>query len=78
LDQPDERFHEGFQRKLVTRREEIAWIEEPVHPLDVDLHREIGAKTERRLATGENLFSRDDAKNLIRYAGLRKDRERRP
>ena len=27
------------------------------------------------IATGENLFSRDDARNLIRYAGLRKDRD---
>jgi L-alanine-DL-glutamate epimerase-like enolase superfamily enzyme len=54
---------------------ELAWIEEPVHPLDFELHREIVARTELPLATGENLFSRDDARNLIRYAGLRKDRD---
>jgi len=53
----------------------IAWIEEPVHPLDFDLHRDIAAHTAVPLATGENLFSRDDARNLLRYAGLRSDRD---
>jgi L-alanine-DL-glutamate epimerase-like enolase superfamily enzyme len=53
----------------------IAWVEEPVHPLDFDLHRDIAAHTASPLATGENLFSRDDARNLIRYGGLRKDRD---
>ena len=53
----------------------LAWIEEPVHPLDFDLHREIAAQSSFALATGENLFSRDDARNLLRYAGLRKDRD---
>ena len=27
------------------------------------------------IATGENLFSLDDARNLLRYGGLRKDRD---
>ena len=54
----------------------LAWIEEPVHPLDFELHsRHRGAKPASPIATGENLFSRDDARNLIRYAGLRKDRD---
>jgi L-alanine-DL-glutamate epimerase-like enolase superfamily enzyme len=53
----------------------IAWIEEPVHPLDFDLHRDVAAQMTIPLATGENLFSRDDARNLVRYAGLRKDRD---
>ena len=53
----------------------LAWIEEPVHPLDFELHRDIAAQSPIALATGENLFSRDDARNLIRYAGLRKDRD---
>jgi D(-)-tartrate dehydratase len=53
----------------------LAWIEEPVHPLDFDLHRDIAARSQIPIATGENLFSRDDARNLIRYAGLRKDRD---
>ena len=53
----------------------IAWIEEPVHPLDFDLHRDIAAHTAIPLATGENLFSCDDARNLIRHGGLRRDRD---
>jgi D(-)-tartrate dehydratase len=53
----------------------LAWIEEPVQPLDFDLHRDIAAHAEIPIATGENLFSRDDARNLIRYGGLRKDRD---
>jgi len=53
----------------------LAWIEEPVHPLDFELLRDIAARCQIALATGENLFSRDDARNLLRYAGLRKDRD---
>ena len=53
----------------------LAWIEEPVHPLDFALHRDVAAHSHLPIATGENLFSRDDARNLIRYAGLRPDRD---
>jgi L-alanine-DL-glutamate epimerase-like enolase superfamily enzyme len=53
----------------------LAWIEEPVHPLDFDLTRDIAAQSDVAIATGENLFSRDDARNLLRYAGLHKDRD---
>jgi L-alanine-DL-glutamate epimerase-like enolase superfamily enzyme len=53
----------------------LAWIEEPVHPLDFDLHRDIAAMSALPLATGENLFSCDDARNLLRYAGLRRERD---
>jgi D(-)-tartrate dehydratase len=53
----------------------LAWIEEPVHPLDFELHRDIAAHSHLPIATGENLFSRDDARNLIRYAGLHQDRD---
>ncbi|MDH7798814.1 MULTISPECIES: enolase C-terminal domain-like protein [unclassified Beijerinckia] len=53
----------------------LAWIEEPVHPLDYELHREVAAVSPLPLATGENLFSRDDARNLLRHGGLRPDRD---
>ena len=53
----------------------LAWIEEPVHPLDFELTRDIAAHSPIPIATGENLFSRDDARNLLRYGGLRKDRD---
>jgi L-alanine-DL-glutamate epimerase-like enolase superfamily enzyme len=53
----------------------LAWIEEPVHPLDYDLHRELAERFASPIATGENLFSADDARNLLRYGGLRPDRD---
>jgi L-alanine-DL-glutamate epimerase-like enolase superfamily enzyme len=53
----------------------LAWLEEPVHPLDFELHRELAAQSSLPLATGENLFSVDDARNLLRYGGLRRDRD---
>jgi D(-)-tartrate dehydratase len=53
----------------------LAWIEEPVHPLDFYLHRDVAAISSLPLATGENLFSRDDARNLLRHGGLRRDRD---
>ncbi len=53
----------------------LAWIEEPVHPLDYDLHRELVQRCATPLATGENLFSADDARNLLRHGGLRADRD---
>src|SRR5882757_9981662 len=53
----------------------LAWIEEPVHPLDFELHGEVAALSGLPLATGENIFSHDDARNLLRYGGLRRDRD---
>jgi D(-)-tartrate dehydratase len=53
----------------------LAWIEEPVHPLDFELTREFATRSAVPLATGENLFSADDAQNLLRYGGLRSDRD---
>ncbi|AXK80926.1 mandelate racemase [Pseudolabrys taiwanensis] len=53
----------------------LAWLEEPVHPLDYDLHHDIATVSPLPLATGENLFSRDDVRNLLRYGGLRRDRD---
>jgi L-alanine-DL-glutamate epimerase-like enolase superfamily enzyme len=50
-------------------------MEEPVHPLDYDLHRELAERYPSAIATGENLFSADDARNLLRYGGLRPDRD---
>lgn len=53
----------------------LAWIEEPVAPLDYALLRDIAALSSLPIATGENLFSCDDARNLIRHGGMRKDRD---
>ena len=51
------------------------WYEEPGDPLDFELHKELGKTYSGSLATGENLFSVHDAKNLIRYAGMRKEKD---
>ena len=51
----------------------LFWYEEPGDPLDFELQRELGNHYKGPMATGENLFSLQDARNLIRYAGMRKD-----
>jgi len=56
-------------------RDAIAWLEEPASALDYELNREIAALSSLPIATGENLFSYDDARNLLRYGGLRGDRD---
>ncbi|ARQ02439.1 enolase C-terminal domain-like protein [Pseudorhodoplanes sinuspersici] len=53
----------------------IAWLEEPVHPLDYDLHRQLAGSCAIPLATGENIFSADDTRNLLRHGGLRPERD---
>jgi D(-)-tartrate dehydratase len=54
---------------------DLAWFEEPVDPLDYAAHAELAAVSLMPLATGENIFSKIDAGNLIRYGGLRRDRD---
>ncbi len=53
----------------------LRWYEEPVEPLDYLLHAALATQYKYPVATGENLFSTHDAKNLIRHAGLRSDRD---
>jgi L-alanine-DL-glutamate epimerase-like enolase superfamily enzyme len=53
----------------------LRWYEEPVDPLDYLLHAALAERYPGPLATGENLFSHQDARNLIRYGGLRPDRD---
>ncbi|WP_420113598.1 mandelate racemase/muconate lactonizing enzyme family protein [Pseudactinotalea sp.] len=54
---------------------DLFWYEEPGDPLDFELQAEVAASYEGSLATGENLFSTVDARNLIRYGGMRPDRD---
>ena len=54
---------------------DLFWFEEPVDPLDYELHRRVAEVYDGSLATGENLFSTADARNLVRHAGLRPDRD---
>jgi L-alanine-DL-glutamate epimerase-like enolase superfamily enzyme len=53
----------------------LRWFEEAGDPLDYDLQAKLAAYYPRAMATGENLFSLQDARNLIRYGGLRSDRD---
>jgi L-alanine-DL-glutamate epimerase-like enolase superfamily enzyme len=50
---------------------QLAWIEEPVEPLDFEAHKELVGDCRCPIATGENIFSAADTLNLVRYAGLR-------
>ena len=53
----------------------LRWFEEAGDPLDYDLQAKLSEVYRPPMATGENLFSVQDARNLIRYAGLRPDRD---
>jgi D(-)-tartrate dehydratase len=53
----------------------LFWYEEAGDPLDYALQAELGKHYAGPMATGENLFSMPDARNLIRHGGLRKDRD---
>jgi len=53
----------------------LFWFEEAGDPLDYALQAELCRHYERPLATGENLFSHQDALNLIRYGGMRRERD---
>ena len=51
----------------------LRWFEEAGDPLDFELQAELTRHYPGPTATGENLFSMQDARNLIRYGGLRPD-----
>jgi L-alanine-DL-glutamate epimerase-like enolase superfamily enzyme len=53
----------------------LLWYEEPGDPLDYALQAELSKIYPGAMATGENLFSMQDARNLIRYGGMRADRD---
>jgi len=56
-------------------RYELFWYEEAGDPLDYALQAELASHYTGPMATGENLFSMQDARNLIRYGGMRPDRD---
>jgi L-alanine-DL-glutamate epimerase-like enolase superfamily enzyme len=53
----------------------LRWYEEPLDPLDYATHATLAEHYAPPIATGENLFSMQDARNLIRHGGLRPDRD---
>jgi L-alanine-DL-glutamate epimerase-like enolase superfamily enzyme len=53
----------------------LFWYEEVGDPLDYRLNATLAEHYRGSIATGENLFSLQDARNLVRYGGLRPDRD---
>ncbi len=53
----------------------LFWYEEAGDPLDYELQARLGEVYAGSMATGENLFSMQDARNLIRHGGMRPDRD---
>jgi L-alanine-DL-glutamate epimerase-like enolase superfamily enzyme len=53
----------------------LFWYEEAGDPLDFELQSVLRSYYTNPMATGENLFSMQDARNLIRYGGMRADRD---
>jgi L-alanine-DL-glutamate epimerase-like enolase superfamily enzyme len=59
----------------VLRQYPLFWYEEAGDPLDYQLQAALAECYPGPMATGENLFSHQDARNLLRYGGLRADRD---
>jgi L-alanine-DL-glutamate epimerase-like enolase superfamily enzyme len=59
----------------VLRTYPLFWYEEAGDPLDYHLQAALAEFYPGAMATGENLFSHQDARNLLRYGGMRPDRD---
>ncbi|HEX5325889.1 MAG TPA: mandelate racemase/muconate lactonizing enzyme family protein [Acetobacteraceae bacterium] len=57
------------------REYKLFWYEEAGDPLDYQLQAALAEFYPGPMATGENLFSHQDARNLVRYGGMRPDRD---
>ncbi len=57
------------------RQYDLFWYEEAGDPLDYALQAALAEFYPGAMATGENLFSHQDARNLLRYGGMRPDRD---
>lgn len=53
----------------------LFWYEEAGDPLDYQLQAALAEFYPGAMATGENLFSHQDARNLLRHGGMRPDRD---
>jgi L-alanine-DL-glutamate epimerase-like enolase superfamily enzyme len=53
----------------------LFWYEEAGDPLDYGLQAELSKRYPHSMATGENLFSHQDARNLVRYGGMNRERD---
>ena len=57
------------------RQYDLFWYEEAGDPLDYQLQAALADFYPNPMATGENLFSHQDARNLLRHGGMRADRD---
>lgn len=53
----------------------LKWYEEAGDPLDFELNARVAEVSRNPIATGENLFSLQDSRNLIRYGGMKAERD---
>jgi L-alanine-DL-glutamate epimerase-like enolase superfamily enzyme len=53
----------------------LRWFEEPTDPLDYALLEDVASIYDSPIGTGENLFSSQDIENLVRFGGMRPDRD---
>src|ERR1700709_2852433 len=65
----------GIAYAKMLRDYPLFWYEEAGDPLDFALQAALAEFYPGPMATGENLFSHQDANNLIRYGGMRPDRD---
>jgi len=65
----------GIAYAKMLRDYPLFWYEEVGDPLDYALQAALAEFYPGPMATGENLFSHQDARNLLRYGGMRPDRD---
>lgn len=65
----------GIAYAKMLREFPLFWFEEVGDPLDYSLQAALSEFYPGAMATGENLFSHQDARNLLRYGGMRPDRD---
>jgi L-alanine-DL-glutamate epimerase-like enolase superfamily enzyme len=65
----------AFAYATMLRQYPLFWYEEAGDPLDYALQAAVAEYYPGPMATGENLFSHQDARNLLRYGGMRPDRD---
>lgn len=65
----------GIAYAKMLRQYPLFWYEEAGDPLDFALQAALSEFYPGPMATGENLFSHQDARNLLRYGGMRPDRD---
>jgi D(-)-tartrate dehydratase len=54
---------------------DLFWYEEAGDPLDYALQAELSKRYPHPMATGENLFSHQDARNLVLYGGMNREHD---